>query len=259
MFSLSCTAFPSPVSNSKTQSSRESRAGFLSTILFWWLLPLIWHGFRNPLRSEDLEELQPQYEAGSSHERLSEKLFGKLEDQSLPSMDPGDTFVLEDLKCSSTRGELGTSRFTRTERGSAKPPVRSLILATLLAFPVQILKPISWRLILIAAQLSQPFLVSNTLSFAQSFATGDPQPLAYGWGLVGATTLVYGVVGLSTGQVSMSPCRSFKFERIESVLFSPLLSVSPCSGLPPISSSGPFRSQRSSSEGLTSVSFGRRH
>ncbi len=68
------------------------------------------------------------------------------------------------------------------------------------------LAPVPWKVLLTASELAQVFLVSTTLAFVQSYSgsiKGEPvtaQPVAYGWGLVGAYAFVYLGEALSTGQ-----------------------------------------------------------
>jgi ATP-binding cassette, subfamily C (CFTR/MRP), member 1 len=95
-------------------------------------------------------------------------------------------------------------------------PSKSLLWALVRAFLPAILLPAIPQAAYTAAQLTVPFLVSDTISFAESYAAASasnpggssssvsPQPESHGWGLVGAWGLVYLVIAVSAGQLTWS-------------------------------------------------------
>ena len=69
------------------------------------------------------------------------------------------------------------------------------------AFPLSLLAPVVPKICMSGITLSLPFLIRNTLAFAESQREPNmTQPTAYGWGLVGAYGFVYLVLAFSTGQ-----------------------------------------------------------
>lgn len=180
----------------------ESRASFLSQLLFLWLWPTIWRGFRAPLQLSDLDELSFDFKGLSLGRRIASVWLPGSEDaapQRRRSWRPwpsGKTDAGQELEMDehdATTPELHSG-------GSVTPP-RSLLLVCLLSFPGAVLAPAVPRMIMVAATLAQPYLVSATLTFAESFQDGAvPQSTSNGWGLVGAYALVYTVQAFSTGQ-----------------------------------------------------------
>uniref|UniRef100_V5EWI6 Multidrug resistance-associated protein n=1 Tax=Kalmanozyma brasiliensis (strain GHG001) TaxID=1365824 RepID=V5EWI6_KALBG len=67
VLSFACKALMLTVENAKgirsidVNSTHESRASFFSRLLFLWVFPLLWKGFRKPLELEDLDSLKPEF------------------------------------------------------------------------------------------------------------------------------------------------------------------------------------------------------
>lgn len=73
-----------------------------------------------------------------------------------------------------------------------------MIRTTFKAFLMSILSPVPPKILLVAATFAQTYLVSSMLSFVSSYSEvgASPQPVEYGWALVGAYALVYlGITG----------------------------------------------------------------
>lgn len=149
--------------SSQTHSSKESRASFFSTILFLWLVPLIFTGYRRPLVAKDLEDLKRDYEAKSSFNTLSNALYGPEQESSpqalvsrsetFSSTRKGDAFELDDLP---THHPASEPQHFHQSSPTSKKPQRPLMVATLFAFPIQIIvRPVAWRLLFTAASLCQ--------------------------------------------------------------------------------------------------------
>lgn len=49
---------------------KHSQATFLSKITFFWLTPLIWHGYRNPLEFDDLGTLHESDTCRTQYDRF---------------------------------------------------------------------------------------------------------------------------------------------------------------------------------------------
>lgn len=86
---------------------------------------------------------------------------------------------------------------------SLQAPSRHILLSAIVAFPSAFLAPILWTLVLLGGNLGLPFLVSRIIEFSQSYSSADlaDDPVREGWGLVGATALLFLVIAVSTGQV----------------------------------------------------------
>lgn len=206
--------------------THESRAGFFSRLLFVWVFPLLWSGFRSPLQLVNLQALKPEFYGQSlAHEFIAAWTGVPIEPQRPCSMSQERDF--DDMK---NRSDTSAEHPERERYHLEKLPSswhdddgmtpayghkifpqrvvkRSLLSATLRAFPRSALAPMPWKLLLTACQLAQPFLVSTTLAFVQSYADSDEdqahdteQPVVYGWGLVGAYAFIYLGMALSEGQ-----------------------------------------------------------
>lgn len=231
---FACKALMLTVENAKgirdidLNSTHESRASFFSRLLFIWVFPLLWNGFHKPLEMDDLDSLKPEFYGRSLAKSFiaswSNVPFDLAHGRTV-SEEPSESASL-DLKHSTSRSaieayplEKHTSKQqTRSVlspehallyNGRSFPKAnanRGLLWATLRAFPLAALLPVPWKLLLTAAELAQPLLVSTTLAFVQSYsdaAKGESaatQPVAYGWGLVGAYAFVYLGQTFATGQ-----------------------------------------------------------
>ncbi|PWN46197.1 P-loop containing nucleoside triphosphate hydrolase protein [Ceraceosorus guamensis] len=200
----------------------EERASFASRLFFLWLYPTIWKGYKlsktRGLQLTDLDTLAPEY-CGNSLRVIMEdawqpaspaalerrrqrravsrrtELFEmwKARSNGKKKNDSDSSLAMEDLEMRDVE-ELDAAQT------SLPPPPHNLVYALAIGFPVSLFLPIIPRLIVTAATLAQPFLVSKTLAFAQSSGTATDSPTAYGWGLVGAYALIYLVLATSNGQ-----------------------------------------------------------
>ncbi|TKY88084.1 hypothetical protein EX895_003180 [Sporisorium graminicola] len=231
LIAFACQALMLAVENAQVvrtddviSSTNESRAGFLSRLLFIWVFPLLWTGFRRPLEMRDLDALKPDLQGQSLANEFIASWTGvsiKQQPQALESqrysfdvkensVEGSEAFPLEKLGSTSPDNPLSKPGPGPLYEGKSFPRrivKRRLLTATFRAFPLAALAPVPWRLVLTACRLSQPFLVSTTLGFVQSYSDdakkdvrSTAQPVAYGWGLVGAYGLVYLGVTLATGQ-----------------------------------------------------------
>ncbi|EPQ30723.1 uncharacterized protein PFL1_01624 [Pseudozyma flocculosa PF-1] len=212
-------------------NTREGRAGFFSRLIFAWLMPVLWSGYRTPITMGSLDPLKPDFGSDRLYRRFIGKWTGAVSDSRSWSEasghdddddgdDDGDAgnFSFDDAK--SGRDPRDSDLVLRKlplparpdRAGSAaaggrifpkKVNQRGLLVTLMLAHPLAWFAPIPWMAIDTACKLTLPFLVSATLAFVQSFdhdSASPPQPTAYGWGLGGAFALAYLVLALSTGQ-----------------------------------------------------------
>ncbi|KAJ9478154.1 putative Metal resistance protein YCF1 (putative) [Pseudozyma hubeiensis] len=231
---FSCQALMLTVENATSirgvdvNSTNESRASFFSRLLFIWVFPLLWNGFRKPLEMEDLDSLKPEFYGRSLAKSFIASWSGIPNEpqQSRPASEFLDDGTSIDLKHNASRSSAETYPLEKLPSHQGQSPAQSsetaqlyngrsfprgnanrgLLWATLRAFPLAALLPVPWKLLLTAAELAQPLLVSTTLAFVQSYSgavKGQPvtaQPVVYGWGLVGAYAFVYLGVTFATGQ-----------------------------------------------------------
>lgn len=211
-------------------STHESRASFFSRLLFVWVFPLLWSGFRKPLELADLDSLKPDYYGRHLATKFIASWTGASinspRHQSSSDRSPFDTDT--DLKRSPSRSSIDAyplEKLATSHSHSTTPALphktaplydgnpfpkkqnkRGIISATLFAFPLSALAPVPWKLLLTACELAQPLLVSTTLGFVQSYSgvhKDDPAsalPVVYGWGLVGAYAFIYLGQTFATGQ-----------------------------------------------------------
>ncbi|KAN0062057.1 hypothetical protein ACQY0O_006056 [Thecaphora frezii] len=147
----------------RSNPSRALTASVLSRAAHTWLLPTMWTGRTTKLTIDSLEETDDAYT------------------------------VQSDL----TRFEQCWDRY-RLQRD---PSPHALAWAILASFRYALLRPVMPKLLFIAVSFAQPFLVSRTTSYLQSTERLDgrrAEPSYHGWGLVGAYTLVYALIGLLT-------------------------------------------------------------
>lgn len=201
-------------------STRENRASFASRMFFLWLFSVIWLGYRKSIEVEDLDVMKGEFKVDRLYSELSRTLFNHKSgggDQRINETSDQDSQFQGSSKPASRSSHFheesegvemedlskGTERSQPDYLLNLKMK-RSLLSACLHAFPTSILiLPVFWRLVLTAANLALPFLVSHTLDFANSYSKSDDppsEPPATGYALVGATFLVYLVISISTGQ-----------------------------------------------------------
>ena len=64
----------------KTQSRHpEEEANFVSKIMLWWIIPLLWKGWRRPLQQEDLHQVRNEDQSSKLTERLEAKLEQEMD------------------------------------------------------------------------------------------------------------------------------------------------------------------------------------
>ena len=51
----------------------QEEANFVSRIMFWWIIPLLWKGWRRPLQQDDLYEVRDKDQSCKLTKRLEEK------------------------------------------------------------------------------------------------------------------------------------------------------------------------------------------
>lgn len=156
--------------------NRRLRAPFFNRLVFFWHFANLLKSVRKPWSLQYLRQVDPTL---SSHPdaRILQKNWNK------------------------TKHKAGTKA--------------RLFFALLRSFPLLLLKPAIYKVVLVAATLAQPFLISDTLHFlqAETPASGSQvnstnfsfkEPLANGWGLVAAFALVYTTIAFSSGQYYFS-------------------------------------------------------
>ncbi|GAC76372.1 multidrug resistance-associated protein [Moesziomyces antarcticus T-34] len=160
---------------------REQTATFIDRLGFLWLFPLLASGIKGTLTLDSLQPLGVSYDPRHLKAELDRHWTGSTRPESLPHLFPA---------------------LRRTH---------ALTLSLLRSFfPALILKPLIPRLILTAAQLALPFLISDTITFVQSYQQGEsagsipPQPPAIGWSLAASFGLLFFVIAASTGQYFFS-------------------------------------------------------
>ena len=150
----------------------ERTAGLVSRYLVTWVVPLLWKGYRKPLSAKDLGAI----------------------DEDLHSMATWTALEPHWKKQSA-----------RYRNGKTKQP---LLWAELKAFGAIIAAPILPFLISSVVTMARPLIIGETVTFVESYATGTPQPLSDGWGLVGATALTYIVYAVSNALAHVAMQRS---------------------------------------------------
>ncbi|KAL7953090.1 P-loop containing nucleoside triphosphate hydrolase protein [Trichoderma compactum] len=139
----------------------ETTSSIINRSLFWWLNDLLLRGFRTPLYTDTLYEIDDSMK--------SERLFHKLQD---------------------TRQKWSGSRVPHRYRllfamcDSLRKPLAVTILP---------------RLFLIGFKFAQPFLINRVITYIQEKNDGDWAGNDVGYALVGATGLVYLGSAISNG------------------------------------------------------------
>lgn len=204
-------------------TTRESRASFLSRMVFWWLMDILWTGFRRPLDMMNLDALASRYDARTVgahlqgtwdrqvHRALAKQgsrsiVTSPIDNDAASSHNGEERYELDELR----RSPSLSSRFSMRmppmspEKQAAQLADSSRTLlpkAIVLSFPSIVLAPIIPRLIWTGVSLSMPYLVNRTLAFAESQASPtEAQPSEFGWGLVGAYALTGIITAFSSGQ-----------------------------------------------------------
>lgn len=194
----------------------DSRASFLSRMTFYWLLKVLWTGFRRPLDMVNLETLGSEFDSESLGKRLQEKWNEQISKAVNKAVKKGkqesdnkqagitslevDEIELDELPSSPPKTNTGTVNRAAVEEAASESS--SLLLRSCFkAFPFAIMAPAIPALVHIGVQLSLPYLVSRTLAFAESqLSENESQPSAYGWGLVGAYGFTSLIDAFASGQ-----------------------------------------------------------
>ncbi|MCO5566255.1 hypothetical protein L7F22_019931 [Adiantum nelumboides] len=197
-------------------STPDSRASFLSRMTFYWLLKVLWTGFRRPLDMVNLETLGSEFDSESLGKRLQGKWNEQIskavskavknEQQNINKVQTGpasfdvDGIELDELPSSPTKSKNQSINRAAVEEAASESS--SLLLRSCFkAFPFAIMAPAIPALVHIGVQLSLPYLVSRTLAFAESqLSENESQPSAYGWGLVGAYGFTSLIDAFASGQ-----------------------------------------------------------
>jgi ATP-binding cassette subfamily C (CFTR/MRP) protein 1 len=133
----------------------ERTAGLAARYFVWWVVPLLWRGYKKPLGAEDL---------GAIDENLhSPVAFGAF----------APSWIKQSI---------------RHARNKTRQP---LLWASVSAFRLTMIAPLFPYLISSVVTMARPLIIGQTVSFVESYQTDRPQPLYDGWGLVGATALTY--------------------------------------------------------------------
>ena len=147
-------------------------SGLVSRYLIAWCLPLLWRGFRKPLKLKDLGEI----------------------DTSLHTSETWRAFAPQ---WSVYRHRAATTNEAASARTFTRQTKQPLLMSLFKAFTGKLCAPLLPALIACVSSLGRPLLISRTILFVQSYSSPDPQPLSNGWGLVGAAALTYLVYSLS--------------------------------------------------------------
>lgn len=136
-------------------------SGLVSRYLVAWVLPVLLRGSRKPLDMDSLGAI----------------------DRNLWSAATWTAFQPQWDK-----------QRSRVPSGEVKQP---LLRACMLSFLPVLAAPLLPSLIYSVVSMARPLILLETVNFVQSFSTTEPDDIASGWGLVGATTLVYGIYAIS--------------------------------------------------------------
>ncbi|KAE8212555.1 hypothetical protein CF327_g3818 [Tilletia walkeri] len=183
-----------------TEELHERHATFFNRLGFFWLFPTMLRGFRKSLQMSDLPSLHEKYSAEVLGKRFERVWDAKVQSQRRAANEAGDAAdFLSQPSCSSD-----------TDR--SKHRTKPLLLAIIRACPSIAFGPVLPRLTLTAVLLAQPFLISDTITFIETYAPSTPSapdpfepsisaplPAAQGWALAGAFCAVYTVSAVSTG------------------------------------------------------------
>ncbi|KAL6806010.1 P-loop containing nucleoside triphosphate hydrolase protein [Trichoderma sp. SZMC 28012] len=139
----------------------ETTSSIINRSLFWWLNDLLLRGFRTPLSTDTLYEIDDSMK--------SERLFLKLQD---------------------ARQKWSKSQVSHRYR---------LLFATCDSLRKPLAITILPRLFLIGFKFAQPFLINRVITYVQEKNDGDGARKDVGYALVGATGLVYLGSAISNG------------------------------------------------------------
>ncbi|CAK7227110.1 hypothetical protein SBRCBS47491_006458 [Sporothrix bragantina] len=157
--------------------SPEETSGLFGLSAYAWLNSLFWQGYRSVLSVDDLFALDP-----SMSTKLLEAKLAKH--ANVPPPPPKDGEALDPAQA----GPKSLYSFGRKKGGLTKALVKALA--------IEFLLPIGPRLALTGFLFGQPFLINAALSYLEMPAA--IQPRDNGYGLIGATFLIYVGVGVST-------------------------------------------------------------
>lgn len=150
----------------------ERTVGLVSRYLVTWVMPLLWRGYRKPLGMDNLGTID------------------------------------EDLHSLATWNALSPHWIKQSQRSLAGKTKQPLFRAVLAAFLGPLAAPLFPHLIASVSTLARPLIIGKTISFVESYTTSNPQDVAKGWGLVGATTLTYFIFTISWALAQIATQRS---------------------------------------------------
>ncbi|CAK7221037.1 hypothetical protein SBRCBS47491_004390 [Sporothrix bragantina] len=187
-------------------TSEEAASGLYSIALFWWLNKLFLRGFRSTLALNDLSTLEDEF-ASDVLARQMQKAWDE---------------------------QAGKSK--------SGPTKRRLLKALSSALAWSLVLPIPARLILMAFNYAQPFLIMTATKYVQQKSTGgdDSSDKNRGYGLIGAAALIYLGIAISRGQYNYLLYRSVTQVRgcLVGLIYNKTLTASPSSSSPTKSLSG---------------------
>ncbi|KAK3311928.1 ABC transporter [Apodospora peruviana] len=140
--------------------SPEETSGPFGLVIYRWLGPLFFKGYRNVLSLNGLERLDEHIATDGLHEKLSARLPSGQEKRNMP-------------------------RFTLA-KALARTLLGPLLLSTL---------P---RLCLVGFRFCQPFLVHSVLDYMEHYTDEDPAFKNAGYGFIGAAVFIFFGVAVST-------------------------------------------------------------
>ncbi|CBQ71964.1 related to ABC transporter [Sporisorium reilianum SRZ2] len=196
------------------RQTAEQRASFISTIFFFYLLPNLWKGTRQPIELNDIEPLAPSYASRVLEAKLFREWHASAGGAAESDASDGDSSYPADVKSVdmenisfSDLASLRTVSASQTTFLPKDPAAKPrLVHASVRAFAGVLFSPLPSKALYTVMTLLQPLLVQETLDFIASYSddSGKPQPAAFGYGLIGAFALVYLLIALSSGHFTFS-------------------------------------------------------
>lgn len=171
-------------------------SGLVSRYLIAWVVPLLWRGFRKPLKMRDLGEIDTSLHTSETW-RAFEPEWERYRVRARVSVQDAASTGTEPVA-----GAVGTKP-DMPRRIQQKTTGQPLLRALFAAFTRKLCAPLLPALIACVSSLARPLLISRTILFVQSYTNSSsssittPQPLSEGWGLVGAAALTYLTYSLS--------------------------------------------------------------
>lgn len=147
---------------------KEAVSGPYSIAFFWWLNTLFVRGFRATLTLDDLSTLENEF----ASDTLSQRMQAAWEEQTKKTALPSKHTPISAPK---------------------SPSVRPLLVALVSALAYPLLIPVPARLVFMAFNYAQPFLIMQATNYVQQpESDGDSNNrVNNGYGLIGAAALIY--------------------------------------------------------------------